>query len=718
MKKEKDYSVPKTREERVKKLEECVKTLKSEFVGLDDIIDDIKTSISPWYITPEIIQRPTIISLWGMTGTGKTSVVRRITELLGLSGKAMFFDCGLEANDSSSSSIADKVCDTLGAEDFENDMDELSQDLVFIFDEFQYARTLDEAGSELLKSPLRPIWNIIDNGILNMTEYRYSIGYFANFVDDLTVFSTEHPDVEVVNGEMGKKEDIKELLNSIGLFYYGNRSNDFSDEGVSDEDENCKPIKIIEDSIFRTLIRKLNSYKPKYGYDTAKEILKKTNLNEIVEILKEAKKIVIAPKEMDCSKALVFILGNLDEAFHVEGDLSPDMDADIFYDITSKVTITDIKDALKKRFRAEQIARFGNNLIKYPTLKKEHFIQIIEKEMDRIFSDFQKIEGVRITYTPEIVELMYSEGVYPVQGVRPVFTTIGTMITPLLSDIVMNCGSDKEVVLDIYNKEDYTKRHFKMPYVCVRFIFPGSRYEYKYLKLQLGELRDPSKRKTRFINSVHEAGHAIVFTYLTGEFPSNIISVDTGHGGFVSTHIPEKEGEIRSKRDIDNEVMISLAGYEAEHLIYKDRPEDCLMGSGSDIEAAWETLSTAAYEDGYFAPYLFANFEVNANSCATPAGFSDKSVVGIMPGCIQELMKTTMKQLRSKTISILRDEMKLIVKMALYLGDAGSMSKKVYEEMIDKYGNKLTLNQISVNKLERNGWYWDRLLKLEADLGE
>ena len=46
-----------------------------------------------------------------------------------------------------------------------------------------------------------------------------------------------------------------------------------------------------------------------------------------------------------------------------------------------KVSISDIKEALKQRFRAEQIARLGNNLIKYPTLKKEHFIKIIKKRI-------------------------------------------------------------------------------------------------------------------------------------------------------------------------------------------------------------------------------------------------------------------------------------------------------------------------------------------------
>jgi cell division protease FtsH len=104
--------IPITREERIKRLSEAVQTLKTEFVGLDTIIDEISESISSWYITPEIISRPVVISLWGMTGTGKSSVVRRLTQLLGLKNSTMFFDCGEYIADSKD--ISTNICETFG----------------------------------------------------------------------------------------------------------------------------------------------------------------------------------------------------------------------------------------------------------------------------------------------------------------------------------------------------------------------------------------------------------------------------------------------------------------------------------------------------------------------------------------------------------------------------------------------------------------------------
>jgi ATP-dependent Clp protease ATP-binding subunit ClpA len=63
-------------------LEKVSAQLKTEFFGLDEIIDKVVKSIHAWYIFPEIITRPVIINLWGMTGVGKTQLVRRLVSLL------------------------------------------------------------------------------------------------------------------------------------------------------------------------------------------------------------------------------------------------------------------------------------------------------------------------------------------------------------------------------------------------------------------------------------------------------------------------------------------------------------------------------------------------------------------------------------------------------------------------------------------------------------
>jgi cell division protease FtsH len=56
--------------------------LKEDFVGIDEIIDSLLDYIQVWYLMPEILTRPIIVCLWGMTGVGKTDLVRKLVHYL------------------------------------------------------------------------------------------------------------------------------------------------------------------------------------------------------------------------------------------------------------------------------------------------------------------------------------------------------------------------------------------------------------------------------------------------------------------------------------------------------------------------------------------------------------------------------------------------------------------------------------------------------------
>lgn len=70
--------------ERSARLGEVAAELKTEFFGIDPIIDRVIGSLRAWYVMPELIKRPVIICLWGLTGTGKTQLTRLIAQKLGL----------------------------------------------------------------------------------------------------------------------------------------------------------------------------------------------------------------------------------------------------------------------------------------------------------------------------------------------------------------------------------------------------------------------------------------------------------------------------------------------------------------------------------------------------------------------------------------------------------------------------------------------------------
>ena len=712
------FILPKTKLEKIKRVKEAEIILKKEFIGLDNIIDKIIQLVTPWYITPEIIKRPVVISLWGMTGTGKSSVVKRLVELLGLSSKTIFLDCGEECNDGNSS-VADKVSDFLNAsdEDYSTENSD-SNDMVFVFDEFQYARTLSESGEELSKPNLRPIWSIVDSGIININENNYTIGSFLGFFEDIRPLAREYPEIKLDKLMVNDPDDVKIVLETLGFFYY-QRSvpglmesgcskysyENYVDMGKEDFDNPYRPLKIIDDSYVRTIIKRVNSVEKKLdGKAIIEEMFQLKTLGELIDWIEEKKPQIVAPKIINCTKSLVFIVGNLDEAFKVGGDLNPDFDADIFYDETSKVTINDIKTSLKNRFRAEQIARFGNTIIKYPTLKREHFEHIIKNEITRIFTDFEKENNISVNVTQDIHNLLYFEGVYPVQGVRPVFTTIGSILTPLLSDILIYREESKNPIVNVEIGVIEPEKGYKKSRKNIYLKFNDGKIIEKTIELTLGNLRDPQNRKTRYITSVHEAGHAIVMSALTGNLPTSIVSVASDKGGFCTTYDPEKTGEISSRRDVKFEVMISMAGYLAEHIIFKEDEDRTLLGSSSDITEAWETLSDAAFNNGYFEPFRYSNYSVQGNNDGVPDGIDSKMY-------IDEKLEREFKTLKNDTINILNSNINLLKETALCLGEKGSIGANEFLNIIKKSeGNQLTEEYLEKTKKENSiNWYLEKL---------
>lgn len=729
--------------ERLKILKNTGQVLKTEFVGLDNIIDQLINSVSPWYVTPELITRPTVISIWGMTGTGKTSVVRRLTELLGIKQDSIFFDCGRCTADRVD--IIGDIEDTFGnnPEDVEGMPGKITikgGNPVLVFDEFQYAKTIDEEGKETINSNIRPIWELLDSGIINVTDrYDWSFNKLCEFVEDLEILAKTYPDIKLKNGSVIERGEVELILKDIGFIWYGSRKiNDLVDTSqetpelpASEENEELDPLRplpLLSSDLLRNAIRRASKRGPGEGKALLEKIRNTKTLEEFYYILYKEITTDRGGKTLDCTKSLIFVIGNLDEAFEVSDDINPDMDPDIFYDITKRVSIQEIKDALLKRYRPEQVARLGNNLIKYPTLQKKDFLKIINKELERISREFNIIvPEITVTYTDNLKNLIYYEGVYPTQGVRPIFSSINMLLTPYLSEILLKKEEhDIEVNIDV---EDFTDG-FRCSTATLVLLFKTdskkiSNRRIRYpINLLLGENRDVLKRKKRFITSVHEAGHAVVFAWRTGYAPTNLVGVSIDRGGFCSTYIKELEGEIQSRRDIDTEVMVSMAGYLSEELIYGDRPEMTLMGSSSDLSEAWELFSKACYEIGYFEPYSFANRSTESNT-RIPGGYDSENARNYVryfngfnfedsnniPISLEEAINRRLSELREETSNILMTEKNLIKKIALYLGENGSMDSSTFLDYVEKYGTIIHKDMMETIKSENSADFYKEVLE-------
>lgn len=706
--------------EKFKKLEEVKKELKNQFVGLDDIIDKIIKSITPWYVTQDILERPTIVSLWGMTGTGKTSVVKKLIDLLELNERTISFDCGRETDGSTyGDSLSDKISDLMG--DTDESVNENTKDFIFIFDEFQYAKTIDEDFNEISKPSLRPIWNIIDDGFVPVYEGRYSMNIFQEFLEDALLFEKENPDVEIhlKDGVVTDPKEIEIISKSpLGLFHFSPET--FSLEGSCskevEETKKCNLNHILTPYILKKIFKKLNSKEVGLGNKIVDKIKSVKTLTELLRILESIRKDILSPKKLNCSRSLVFIIGNLDEAFKVHDEIDHDGDADTFYEITNNVSLTDIKLALRKRFRVEQISRLGNNLIKYPTLKKKHFEEIIDKELSRIFSVFKEKTGIKVSCELGIKELLYSEGVCPVQGVRPVFTTIGMIITPILSDILVKCNEMdcKEATISLNDINDWKIKEFRLPELYLKIIIGESILTQK-IKLQIGELRSPENRKTRYACGIHEAGHALAMISCTGEYPIQVIAVDTNKGGSCYSFQKDRHNEIRTRKDYENDIFISLGGYIAEKVIFGNNVSQLLMGSNSDLNSIWDNITEAVFSNGYFGPVMYSDHSVESSN-GIPSGIDIKTtniIVGDTITTVYDAIKNKLTEKSSQVTTLLKREKKLLAHLGKYLGDNGSISKGKLISLVKEYATPELHKDIETSKKELDySYYYNSIIRI------
>ena len=141
-------------------LAKAAETLKSEFIGLDKVIDDVIESISSWFLFPNLQDRPVIVNLWGMTGVGKSSLVKRLSQLIGFNKKYYRFDIGEK-------SVSEWIIKKNLTEIYERDN---GVPVILAFDEFQHARTMDEEGKEIDQASSRIVWEILDNGKFHSSQ--------------------------------------------------------------------------------------------------------------------------------------------------------------------------------------------------------------------------------------------------------------------------------------------------------------------------------------------------------------------------------------------------------------------------------------------------------------------------------------------------------------------------------------------------------------------
>ena len=509
--------------ERTRHLQTVAEALKAELFGIDDIIDRVIDSLRAWYVLPQLISRPVVICLWGLTGTGKTQLVRRLAQHLG------FYDRFIEVQmDGFSHGSGYHSRGSISAMLAESGIAE-STPGILVLDEFQRFRTVDGNGNEAKVERYQDVWALLSDGRLPpalsmLGEIESSLAQ-AEYVQDR-------------DGPADRKKDDKKRKLHLSPW-------------EAREVKRC--LKLSE-----TLLQ-IMAWKP-------------AEVHARLRAFRDAQQ----DWETDYSKLLVFVSGNLDEMYaetarRVE---DCDTDADIFHTLTKKLSVIDVKKALAERFRPEQIARLGNNHVIYPSFNRATYVRLILSICDRYVGEIQESSGVRFVLDASVYEQIYLNAVFPAQGTRPLFSSIhailsATLVNAALWALEQGADGGEPVWLTL----DAGASCIQAKYRKVRRQFPVS--------LELNRLKQRSSEDFRALLAVHEAGHGVAYGLLFGRAPQEIkINVASFEGGYNSY----EQRKAWSKENLRDRICVSLAGRAAEQLVFGE--QGCTSGAVQDFMQA------------------------------------------------------------------------------------------------------------------------------------
>lgn len=584
------------------KLDACKAYLKAEFIGIDSIIDDLLDYIQVWYLMPEVLNRPVIVNLWGMTGVGKTDLIRKMVKFLEYQDR--FAEVELSNIDSTSwvSSVSE-ILNKNGISD--------EKPAIILFDEIQRFNTIDQDGKPMPQSKFTDFWELLSDGRLSKKQK-----------DDL--------DYYLYTYMMRKKENTRK-------------------KSKGEEVEENPAMGSWEAQSLKTAL----------GMDIDIMQMAEYSEDQMIDLITQSKQKKKIYEPINHSKTLIIISGNLDEAFVMANQASEaDVDADIFHAFTKKITVVDVKNALARKFRPEQVARFGNIHLIYTSLRKVDFETLIQKEVSRVISETNTKIGISLNISHAINQLIYNNGVFPVQGVRPVFSSVIDVLDTNLSKYVLMA-----LVADVHSINiDYD---FTASKIIAKV--GDKAIETPYIG-RIDKIRQSNLQDTVANISVHESGHAVTYMALIGMAPLQLkCKVASSYaGGFTFPH------QIHETKDnILNKIKIYLAGGIAEEIMFGK--QNASIGRNHDREQATalaiDFTRKYGFDDEFQAHYSIENYQYQMGRIVTDTDI--------------EKMIT---RLVSETQELLNKHITLLKELSVSLCIKGSLEAKEVAQIGTKHG--------------------------------
>ena len=584
--------------------------LKKDFIGLDEVIDQIVESIKVWYIFPELQIRPTIVCLWGLTGVGKTDLVRKMVSYLRMQDR--FMEIEMNGDDTVTTTIQGKM---------EESSLSPEEPCILFLDEFQKFRTvMEDDGPNVNNKAYSDVWTLLSDG-----RFHADLSKRTELLEQL-LYSKYYSDYESVYGDEKERKKVEEKRSK---------------------------------RVYKTSVHLAKKVKRLFKLEDAVEDIMKYSDDQICDLYEQfSKNPAIYEGEM-YKKLLIVVSGNLDEAYKIAKDVDEvDLDADWYHEYSKRITVLDIKHSLTKRFRPEQIARFGNTHILYPSLSKKNYYQIIKMKCNQIGDLVKDTKGIKVEFDDSVFDTIYNNGVFPTQGVRPLLSTITNILSSTLPEYIYNCLFDDATVLRVSCRGNKMIGAFKKRKISME------------IPTVLESLRDKIDIDSRHVVAVHELGHAIVYTLLYHTVPAQICtdSISSYSNGFILRH-----SVMENKSNILDRLAVGMAGRAAEEMVFGE--SFASTGAVKDIE----TATNVAWS--YAGRYGFDGF---AGAITSKSNDNDMEIFN--RDRISEITESLLKEAKEKAKSLLHTNLKFYQTALNLLLEKTKVSPKEFEQIAASFG--------------------------------
>ncbi len=196
--------------------------------------------------------------------------------------------------------------------------------------------------------------------------------------------------------------------------------------------------------------------------------------------------------------------------------------------------------------------------------------------------------------------------------------------------------------------------------------------------------------KEKELGAYHEAGHAVVSSFLPDAEPVRKISiVARGQAGGYTIMIPSEESRIKRKSEFLSEIAVLLGGYTTEKIIFGE----VSTGAVNDLERASGYARKLVKEFGMssLGPIHFKGEREHVflgREAFEEKNYSEETASKIdheIASFIEEAVKTAE--------SIIKKRKKILIKVAKTLIEKETLERKEYEKIIGKGDDKKSLKK-------------------------